>query len=347
MTDSCLSYRNPTNVCTDSERGPLEKFCSGCDGQVFEGDNWQQFSCPAVFSSILFERGTGNYDSSQIFRVQEDVNSLFEAWQRQGNSFQEPGSEGFSTFQNKLLQLCLDSNSTPGVCDNFLCNQVCGELSYEDLADFWGNWCGCYVRPPTNQEELYQNSIPVSAVSPNSDRGIFPCYPSCHQVDTVQLYDLDQGEAYTCSSNVCVIDSVVVEAASSNASINVSSICSQCLNNDSTCRCIVSSPSSDLIDNSAEQLEFNTICGENSICYLINDDSSLTAVDCSELVNSPEAVSRNLTLSVIILVVALVIIIIFFVWLISSVVKSERFQQEYVDKNPVTSTKSKRRDQFF
>lgn len=319
-TTSCLQYFDTSQVCTDPDRTDNEKYCSGCDSSVYEGNNWEDHKCKATFSNILFSQGTGIYDSNNIFRLQEDVNHLYEQWLALGNTLTEPNAAGYSTFQSKLLNLCTDSTSTPGVCDNFLCNQVCPSVEYSDLSTFLGSWCGCYTPPPEAQRSIYEQNIPSTAVEPNSDRGLAPCYPTCHQLDTVQLYDLSTGEPYTCSNNVCVLDQVVVDS-DDPVNVNLTTICSQCLGGDSACSCIVSSDQEDLINTVGGQLEFNTICGANSVCYIINDDQTTTAVNCDELVNSPEAITGGSVALWILIVILIAVAIISIIWMIVSMYK--------------------------
>lgn len=323
-------------VCTDPNRSDAEKECAGCNASSVQDLTriWTSDSlgCQYTLSQLLYPDGV-NYSDENLSQVNADMLYLLQNQYRAqfGCTFDDTETDDdCKKFRDIMLGVCSNSKGgppVPGICDNFLCYQLCPGVDYDSLGEDTtsANWCGCYVSPPDNvaaaitqqtQQAVVVNC--VSDVTQSSDVGAFPCFPMCHRIATIGLFDPDNGCPYACNSNICVIDDVTIQAAESRVgSVNINQICPGCtLNVNETCECIISSEN---MTESFEQLgidsQFNQYCGSNSVCYAINDAGQLDLVPCSNFVAGGPVDIFNIipwVLVVVLIVFVLVIIAIMF-----------------------------------
>lgn len=302
----CISeipLRTPSSV---SPTAGLEKQCSSyitqnygtnpVDSQQmtigdltsFWNSNFQR--CIGNYNEILFNYTGGKfkYNPDNLPQVQDDFYVLLNsAFGEDLSGFNDTVNTG---LQETLLKACKD---VPGACDAYLCNKLCPSFSYGFLSNNPAvtDWCGCYITPD-NADTLFENITP-NQVTPDDERGANPCYPLCHRIETIPLFSIEDGSEYECSTSVCVIDNVTINAVNSSVgNVNITQICPSC-SPDRLCECIISSND---LPNTFEELgisaSYSSYCGENGQCYVLNPDNSLTPVNCTDYLTNK---SSNLT----------------------------------------------------
>lgn len=276
-------------------------FCSG-ENYVLD-DNyfncWRVLDCPQVYSSTIFDRANvvREYNLPGLERAQEAANTLLTKYFTTYN-LTFPNQPGYNIFQTDLYNLCTNSANTPGVCQAYLSgpNSICKTKTYDEIStDFnFTNWCSCFVPPDQQSKDIYDG--PVNAVitscSPtptNLEIGNVPCYPLCHRVESIQLYQPETGCKYICNSDVCIISDVSINqtgGTNNTGSVNFTQICPGCTTQNE-CVCIISS--SDLeesIDELGIQSSFNRYCGYNAVCYNVDATGNLVPTDCNNYLES-------------------------------------------------------------
>lgn len=315
------------NIGNDPNRTQEEKNCAGAG---ITADQmiafWNTNDCNRIFGNILNElpNGARGYNPDRLDRVSQDINSAFTTYLSE-YSITSPSRPGFNPFQQVLLKQCQDGLNLPGVCDNYLCNEFCPQLTYSDINNnpIYANWCGCYTSPPPNENVIIDDNLVNPVVTncqrliPVSGAGNVPCYPLCHRASTVSLYRPEDGCKFQCNNTVCVIDDVVinVDESSIGGGVNITQVCPSC-GPGQLCVCIVSGNN---LEESFEALgiesTFNQYCGSNSVCYTTDDTGALTPVSCQNFTRdtpSTESPTIPWLFAGIVLVVVIIIIVILF-----------------------------------
>ena len=271
-------------------------YCSGA-GETLNDDYfncWRQVGCPTVFSNAIFTNPNGmrEYTQAGLTNAQTYATTLLNSYYNL-YKLTYPNSPGYNSFQVDLYNLCTDSINTPGLCQQYLASDtsICKTKTYDQMSvDYnFTNWCSCFT-PPTEQSKSVYDS-PTGAVitscspTPTSlDIGNVPCYPLCHQIGSIQLYQPETGCRYECNSDVCIISDVTInqkDATGNRGSVNFTQVCPGCTT-ENECVCIISS--SDLQDNMnglGIKSSFSQYCGYNANCYLIDSTGNLQSVPCN------------------------------------------------------------------
>ena len=192
--------------------------CSGGAGSgsaLFE--YWCQFSCPQTYSIALNTNSNGllGYNSANLPILQQNILQLFNTYNSTNSITDNISAPGYSTFQNELLNLCLNPQ-LPGICNEAL-TSYCTAFTRNQVAasPILRSFCGCYAAPdPTILSATQQPS----------------CDPICNLASTVQKADATTGTFLTCPDNICVINNVTIDVANSNIpnGVNFSNICPAC-----------------------------------------------------------------------------------------------------------------------
>lgn len=323
-------------VCTNA-RTPEEQTCSGCGlNSVSElYDTWTDSSlnCQRVFHDVLYDE-QNNYLPDELSHLNENMlHLMIDKYKTQfGCSFTlDENDAECIRFRNVMLGVCQSRNpleAVPGICDNFLCNFECPQHTYDDFGTDPSilDWCGCYIPPSDEVAQAITKNV-AGAVStdcdpdtPTNKVGAFPCFPLCHNLTTIQLYDNTDGCKFQCDSNVCVIDDTTIEAINSEfGTVTIEQVCPFCATGVSTCECIVASPDiSGTLDDLDIQTDFNQYCGQNSVCYVIDDTGNLTPVQCSQFVTDPDQLNFTTVLPWVFLIVVVIFVVVIFIALLTS-----------------------------
>lgn len=274
-------------------------YCSG-EGQVLNDDYfncWREVNCPSVFENAIFSTpyDIREYNIDGLRNAQESANTLLTNY---FNSYKltYPNIPGYNPFQVDLYNLCTDFTNTPGVCQTYLSSieSVCGKATYDQMSNDFNlvNWCSCFIMPDEQTKPYYDSpeGAVITSCSPTpmngiKDLGNIPCYPLCHQVGSIQLYNPETGCRYECNSDVCIISDVTInqtDATGNTGTVNFTQSCPGCTTNNE-CVCIISG--SDLSSSMAElgiNSTFNQYCGYNAVCYVIDDTGNLQPVECGD-----------------------------------------------------------------
>lgn len=305
---------NPSSVCTsgtttmspDFDTGDWvthEKICAG-ENQTNESlqDAWGSYQCQSLYESLLggaFPGQDRGYNTDNLKRVTRDMyGTLQTAFGVDGSLF-NPNDVSDASFQGTLLNTCRSEAIIPGTCDNYVCNVLCPKYTYDQMSDTPGValWCGAYIPPNSNEVDTYYEGVNPSQVSPqnvagdgNPDVGIIPCFPM-YRASGVQLFQPTTAEKYVCNNEVCIIDDVSIDASqNSNAnSASFTQICPGCTANPETlCECIISSSDGpDAMEELGISTTYNQFCGDNSVCYTIEPNGTLTPTDCGTFATQP------------------------------------------------------------
>lgn len=319
------------DVC--SRTNTDERLCSGCGANTIDDlvATWsdKKLDCHGVFSNILYGP---EYQPANLRQVNADFYYLMktQAMDKFGCKFDgTDDNKSCQDFNNMMLKLCRDNDQSrpvPGICDNFLCHSFCPNIDYSELSSSSEklNWCGCYTLPEddvsTSLNQNLRNAVTTvcDTSSPTSEVNAVPCYPLCHQISTVQLYQASLGCRYQCNSNICVIDDVTINAFESKVGgVSLTQICPDCSLGGGICECIISSDDmSSAFDDLVIESSFNQYCGSNSVCYSVDDTGNLSPVDCDSFVQSinvtPMSTIIPITLIVILLIAVIIIIIVLY-----------------------------------
>lgn len=319
--------------------------CSGGIGSGTELFNyWQENNCPAAYAEAINTSPTGTlaYNPVQQQAMQSKVVELFNTYFITNTLTDDVTSPSFNTFQNTLLQLCIDP-TLPGICELFLggTNGTTGYCSQYSRSQAINsptitNFCGCYVPPDPDYLRFTLGSgaclIGASTgctagctVGNSGCTGQPSCDPLCHRALTSHKAFQPTGNIITCPQNICVIDNVTITAEQSRipGGINFNTVCSGCggATGADGCLCIVAGVN---ISATAAQIglgtNFNQFCGGSSVC-LVEDSSGniISEGGCTGINPVNIGVSGFFYLPVIgiITVMILIVIIIFFMVLAS------------------------------
>ena len=266
--------------------------------------------CRSNYGSIIFSSNPRDFQPQEYVRVQQDMTYLL-------SRVFGTNASTFSTTVNTGLQLemfytCNDQVNMYGSCEPWIYSILVDKYSdYDTMAvnPALSDWVSCYI-PPNNEEQLYQ-SFSTPPTTPDGARGNAPCWPMCHRVSTIQLFQPNTGDLYQCSSNVCVIDDVTIsENNSQGGNVNINQICGQC-NPDQLCECIISS--SDMPEAFAElgiNATYTSYCG-SGICYVLDNNGILTPTDCTSYLGTGGGKAFSSSLPWIIFVIVIFVFLIF------------------------------------
>lgn len=306
-------------------------YCSGQD-QILNDEYfncWRQVGCHDIYSETIFTNpyGVRQYTKAGLETAQNAANLLLNSYFSL-YKLTYPNLSGYNNFQIDLYNLCTDSANTPGVCQAYLSSDtsICKSKTYDQMStDFnYTNWCSCFIPPDEQSKAVFDSptSAVITSCSPTPqelDIGNVPCYPLCHQVQSIQLYEPDNGCRYECNSDVCIISDVTInqkDATGNTGTVNFTQICPGCTTNNE-CVCIISS--SDLQDSMSElgiSSSFNQYCGYNANCYVIDEAGNLQSVPCGDYLsgmalNALSYVIPWIFISIAILVVIVLAIVIY------------------------------------
>jgi hypothetical protein len=243
-----------------------------------------------------------------------------------GSSFDKKGQ---NLPQNAALSLCGGPYSNvPSACDYYISNVLTKlGITYDDMSYNPGsaNWLGCYIPPPPNQIANYDNTgagVTPSCVYGGQDYPSMPCFPMCMRYNSVHLYSPPPTVTLCeCQPNVCVIDNVTVDQTSNSSvgNVQITQLCPGCTYQ-TPCTCIISSDSlkTTTSDVGLSSTTFNQYCGEQSTCYNINDDGTLTNVPCQNYLAGYNASAVNVSVPVVVFIIGIILFVIVLVAMYAS-----------------------------
>jgi hypothetical protein len=273
-------YLDPTGVCSTLSRDDPLWTCAGCNlGSVSSYNEWLSLNCPLQFRP-LYSQPIGSSAYPQLSgenTARLYANNLLETYFDSGVD---------DAFEDVLHRFCNNPSINPGICQNYLQYKKCPQYSYNDLNSDEADWCGCFVMPPEDDQQIYGENV--------------ACYPLCHQTSTIQLVD-SNNRLIQCDNQVCIIDGVTVNITDSRTGdVNFNQICPGCSGN---CSCTIND-----VDVVGANLNINQYCGPNTKCWkTINGE--LVQVACG----SGEWIDKWLLW----IVIAIVIIVVFIVLMIA------------------------------
>jgi hypothetical protein len=241
--------------------------------------------------------GSRKYNKGNAKELRDDIDKFINEFLDHFDFTDKENSDSYDPFQEDIINLC-NSNSTPGICDNFLEN-YCENRDRDEVSksNVLSRLCGCYVSM-TPEYRKYIDSR--------------ECDPSCHHSQTVQRADLLTGEIKRCSNTICVIDNISINTTESQTgSVNISQVCPGCENSENPCECIISGD----IDKIKEEtdLNINQSCGENAVCLRSDDNGNLVPIDCPK----SEASSGLLWIIISIIAGIFLLVIVFIIFYMS------------------------------
>lgn len=320
---------NDASVCEFLDPTSTLYKCSGCDfdpTQIQQFDSFWKDNCPNVINTVIFTDPSGDrkYNISGLNGSQWFMNNLLETY-FDNFDLTTPDKDGYSTFQETLAESCNNQGVTPGICQNYLCENLCNAKTYSEISNNKSNvqWCGCFTYPP-DQVNIYGDNI--------------SCYPLCHLNSTIQEFKQDTGEPKTCSGTVCVIDDVTIniQGGDVEGGINFNNICPSCpvvdnTNNidpsdDPRCTCIISGVDiTGTIDSVNLGSNFKNACGDNSTCYSVDQSTGeYSPVACSDVLPTTDSTSAAALPIVLIIVVVIIVVIVVLVFITSRLDKGPR-----------------------
>lgn len=216
-----------------------------------------------------------------------------------GHTVSTPGSPGYDTFQQTLVDACTNPEyNNQGSCQEalVLMCQGCNRTTILNNADTL-KLCGCNV--------------------PGLDAKVYPdipreCDPVCAQAIISKRRDPQSGIVAECNSPVCVIDNIsIVSARSTIGGISFTQICPQCTGGQ-PCRCIVDASVPNLsaigLDTTTE---FRQSCGAGSVCLTIDPQTGAsTNVPCSSAVTPMEPKTYFYEVPLWVWILAIIIVIV-------------------------------------
>lgn len=314
-----------------------------CSGRIGSGQTlfnyWDNNDCPGAYNAVLNSSVTLGknrrlmYDMINLNSVQSSVNQLFNTY-LQTNTITDSVTSGFNTFQNTLLDLCINP-ALPGVCTTFL-NGYCSQFTRQQVINspILTNFCGCYVAPDPIYLQYTLGTPPCRTGNPGCAgctagttgcTGQPACDPICHRALTSQKANPITGTLIKCPQSICVIDNVVVNINSTTVpgGINFNNVCSGCGGGDgnSGCLCIMSGINvSTTASNIGLGTNFNQFCQGNSVCLVQNETGQVISAGQCNNINpanthiSPFTVSP---ISGVIFIMILITVIIFIIAIIA------------------------------
>lgn len=264
-------------------------------------------TCLEMYTAVLYSNidGTYAYNPDNLPRLQNDFYILLNL--AFGDNLENFNYTANTDLQRNLLNAC---EQIPGACDAYLSKHMCGKFTYNQLMENPSavNWCGCYI-PPDNSATL-TSTISCDQVTPNGNRGIYPCYPLCHRIDTVPLFDPESGSKYACNNNVCVLDNITFNIINSTVgNVNINQVCPSCSPNE-LCECIISSndlPST--FDELGISTSFTQYCS-SGVCYVLEPDGTLKDVECTDYLGSTTGENGWVWIIVVVCIAIFIIIIV-------------------------------------
>ena len=308
----CDKYEDPSNICESIGFQDPNFVCGGCvegiDEDFFE--KWQSseggLSCPEILSRTIYSGKDMSFSPEGFKEVTMLMNNLLTKY---FNEFElaQPGEDGYNEFQDVLHDACTDPATIGGACNNYLCNKLCPQFSYTELGEKSkrADFCGCHVLPPGSPSDIFGDNI--------------SCYPLCHRIETVQLFDSTTGEPQLCPGTLCVIDDITINVAESDigGDIDFTNICPSCpvIDNpspdDERCKCIISGINiTETMDSAGIGVNFDQSCGEGSTCYQEDKDGNMVAVNCDDFVPTTGPSDPGTNLPYILLGIVIFVIII-------------------------------------
>lgn len=277
---------------------------------------WQDngSKCRDVYGSIIYSGryGLNRFNPDGYNRVRQDMMYLLNtSFGEDAYLFSPTISVG---LQEDLFYACKDNINMVGACDPYINIVLASKYpDYEFLSQNpeASNWLGCYIKPD-NADTLYSNYDGEAITLPDGCRGNGPCWPLCHRASSIQLFNPDTGREYRCNSTVCVIDDVVIDENNSSVGrVTMNQICNQCRPNQ-LCQCTISSTNlPKAFQETGLNYSYNSYCGSNGVCYILEIDGRLTPTDCSTYINSGGGPAFSSSIPWIVLVVGIVIFLIF------------------------------------
>lgn len=306
-TDLCFSDFPHKNTCnpvnrdmtTSSCQSTMLSYCLGedlptndtswlnrWDGEVIL--NGRTFSQPCVYS---INRNLYNTPSTPIICNNFDLTGLpisatgfgyaqnlltqaYNKYKSQGFILGvNPGSAGFSQFQNTLLGLCLQQ---PGICTGILNNAASG-LTTQNLLDLptAAQIFGCYLPDAEYQTYVDQYQIPKE------------CTPTCNRSNVIPLVAADGITQVKCTNSICLMDNVSVNLINSQVGGNIqfSQICGGCgasgPNVSSSCTCILQDTTLDAINSTiGGSINFEQNCVGAVTCVQTDSSGNKIQVPC-------------------------------------------------------------------
>jgi len=258
------------------------------------------FTCWNAFDDHMFKlNGRPGYNADNFSSMNDYFSYLLNYYLEQGYSISQPGSNSYNAFQQVLQTAC---TRYPGACGNFLTSWCANNATADSASTNTGlmDFCGCYVKDQSWTE--FGEKV--------------ECQPLCHRVSTIKLPD-GTGSYSTCTSNVCIIDNVAINAARTDGRRTNVSFTQVCRCPEGQCKCILSNTNLyGLVGN----VSFNQVCADNSACYTVSDNPNQppTQIPCPTIVtpeDSSETIvdSTSIYLPWIIMIIVVVIIFLFMV----------------------------------
>lgn len=277
--------------------------CSGYNLSGTELFNyWQEHNCHAAYAQAINTSPTGSlaYNPAEQLNMQANVVQLFNTYFLTNKLTDDVTSTSFNTFQNILLELCIDP-TLPGICAQFLggtagisgTSGYCGGFSRAQIINSptLTNFCGCYV-PPDPDYLRFTLASPACLIGSTTGctegctagntgcTGQPACDPLCHRALTSQKAFQPTGTIITCPQNICVIDDVTININKSQVpgGINFNTVCSGCggASGSAGCLCIVSGTN---ISSTMSQIgvgtNFNDFCGGSSVCLVEDSQGNI------------------------------------------------------------------------
>lgn len=267
MSDTCIPPPNPPIGTEDV-----------CAGRTLIGSQlqtyWCNSDCPTAFSTILNTTSDGKlgFNPANLPRVQDNMVSLFDTYQKTNIFTDSTVDPGYSPFQYTILRTCNDPRLL-GICDKALAGTpekkgLCSGKTRDQISSskILADFCGCYAPPNPNY-------APYTSVE---------CDPLCHRASTIQLIDPATGKPKVCQNTVCVIDQVSISLTSTTTGgITFQQVCPGCQGD--PCVCIVSGVSvAETLSQVGVGTNFSQLCGPNSVCLTTNPDGTTTQTPCKD-----------------------------------------------------------------
>jgi hypothetical protein len=300
-----------------SIQGPL----AGSDLSLY----WCQNDCPNSYIDLLYRQPDTTFalNSANLVIVQDYVASLFTSYQQTNIITDSVNSVGYSTFQNTLLNLCLNTTA-PGICDQAL-TDLCTPLGFTGVSKspILSNFCGCYVTDP----RYIPYNVPI------------PCLPLCHRTSTIQKANPATLQNFICQSNICVIDDATINLINSDTTITFQQLCPGCgatvpnSANPSICECIISGVNvTSTMQNAGLGTQFSQLCGSTGSLCLQDVNGTLTPIDCTKA-NPNAAGPPALPITSYVPVFWTIIVIVVFIFLILAIFTFKKSKPSVIVKD--------------
>lgn len=195
-------------------------------------------AAPRVTGVCFPKTITANGDT--ILAMRELMNQTVTRYQTDGfNLPAEPGSVGYTAFQDRLTQIFCDfpilgQQALPVTCASYTSEQVANNPYLVPL-------CGCYL--PASQ---YQDFVPAE------------CATICNNSIAVKRTNVNN-QTIDCPSDVCVINGVSIAVENSTGGeVTINQSCAGCAG---SCDCYIGNNTIDIINSSGVNVNINELCG--------------------------------------------------------------------------------------